>query len=250
MERRVPVLCLVMSTRLSFVRLLLAFGFMSWTVATAEAQTVSADPARFAADIQVFREADTSIPAPTDAVVFVGSSTIRMWPTAERFPDLPLINRGFGGSQISDVNHYIEDVVLKYRPAVIVFYAGDNDINAGKTPEQVASDYREFVVKVLAARADTRIIYLPIKPSIARWKLWPTMQDANARIRSYGEGRNAERPGAPTMFYVDVATPMLTNDGQTQAHLYLEDGLHMTPAGYDLWTRLLAPVIEQARTAR
>jgi lysophospholipase L1-like esterase len=213
----------------------------------ARAQTP--DPARFQNEIDAFRQWDTKNAAPADGVLFVGSSTIRLWPTVERFPGLPVINRGFGGSQIPDATRYLQDLVLKHRPAVVVFYSGDNDINAGRTPDQVAADYREFVLKVLEARRDTRIIYLPIKPSPARWALWPTMREANEKIRSYGEGYNANRAGGPALFYADVATPMLA-DGQTQADLYVEDGLHLSVKGYDLWTRVLAPVIAQARGQR
>jgi len=223
-------------------RPLIPYVLMAWAVVLAvvvpvRAQTPVPDPTRFKAEIDAFRQWDTKNAVPRDGVLFVGSSSIRLWPTAERFPDLPVINRGFGGSQISDVNHYINDVVLKYRPAVVVFYAGENDINAGRTPEQVVADYQDFVSKVLEARPDTRIVFLPMKPSLARWTLWPTMQVANARIQSYSRG------GADRLFYVDTATPMLTADGQLQPHLYVDDGLHMTAAGYDIWTQVLIPVL-------
>lgn len=225
------------------LRLLLIGAVCLATWSPLAAQTAAPDPARFKTDIDAFREWDSKNAAHADSVLFVGSSTIRLWPTADRFPGLPVINRGFGGSQIPDVNHYIQDVVLKYRPAVVVFYAGDNDINAGRTPDQVVADYRQFVLKVLEVRADTRIVFLAIKPSPARWALWPKMREANDRIQSYSLGR-------PTrLIFVDVATPMLTADGQTQPHLYVEDGLHMTAAGYDLWTRILAPVLTQVRTS-
>jgi lysophospholipase L1-like esterase len=230
-----------MSSRM-IVRLLLLMAclvFSTGPVTTAQGN--DPDPARFEADIEVFRQWDTKNAVPVDGVLFVGSSTIRLWPTATRFAELPVINRGFGGSQISDVNHYVEDLVLKYRPAVVVFYAGDNDVNAGKSPERVAADYRTFATRVLAARRDTRIIFLAIKPSPARWALWPKVQETNERIRSYSLG------AGPQLIYADVATPMLTAAGQTQAHLYVEDGLHMTPAGYDIWTRVLGPVIARAR---
>ncbi|MCC7044238.1 MAG: hypothetical protein IT183_10260 [Acidobacteria bacterium] len=230
-----------MSRRTLLRHLLFVSAFVCLGGLPAAAQTAEPDPTRFKADIEVFRQWDTKNAVPADGVLFVGSSTIRLWPTATSFAGHPVINRGFGGSQISDVNHYIEDLVLKYRPAVVVFYAGDNDVNAGKSPERVAADYRDFTLKVLAARADTRIIFLAIKPSPARWALWPRMQEANERIRSDSLAR------APRLLYADVATPMLTAGGQTQAHLYVEDGLHMTPAGYDIWTRVLAPVIAQAR---
>src|SRR5690606_37781520 len=133
------------------------------------AQAADPDPTRFAGDIDAFRQWDSKNTVPADGILFVGSSTIRLWPTAERFPGLSVINRGFGGSQISDVNHYFDDVVGKYRPATIVFYAGDNDINDGKTPQRVAADVRAFVGRAREVRADVRFFYLPIKPSPARW---------------------------------------------------------------------------------
>jgi lysophospholipase L1-like esterase len=230
-----------MSHRMIVRVLLLIACLLLSTGPVTTAQGTDPDPARFKAEVEAFRQWDTKNAVPVDGVLFVGSSTIRLWPTATRFANLPVINRGFGGSQISDVNHYIEDVVLKYRPAVVVLYAGDNDINAGKTPERVASDYQAFVTRVLAARRDTRVIFLAIKPSPARWALWARMQEANERIRSYSLGVG------PQLIYVDVASPMLTSTGQTQPHLYVEDGLHMTPAGYDMWTRILAPIVAQAR---
>ena len=225
----------------ALLRCLLTAGLVCWTTSSAVAQQGDPDPERLKTEIEAFRQWDAKNAVPANSVLFVGSSTIRLWPTAEGFPDLPVVNRGFGGSQISDANHYVEDVVLKHRPAVVVFYAGDNDINAGKSPDRVAADYRAFVTRVLAVRRDTRIIFLAIKPSLARWPLWAKMQEANDRFRSYSLGFG------PQLIYVDVATPMLTSAGQTQPHLYVEDGLHMSPAGYEMWTRILAPIIAKAR---
>jgi lysophospholipase L1-like esterase len=178
---------------------------------------------------------------PVRSVVFVGSSTIRMWPTAEAFPRLPVVNRGFGGSQISDVNHYLADTVLKHAPDIVVFYAGDNDISAGKSPARVLEDYRIFVRQVHAARPSTQVVFLAIKPSVARWKLWPLMREANERIQAYSAGYSSS--GA-TLHYVDVATPML-GPGATMpaATLFVDDGLHLSAEGYALWNRILAPVL-------
>lgn len=225
---------------------LMFLGMLLALATPAVSQTPAAGSARFKEDIDAFRAWDARNSVPADAVLFVGSSTIRLWNSAEAFRSIPVINRGFGGSQISDVNHYIQDVVLKYRPAVIVFYAGDNDVNSGRTTEQVVADYREFVEKVHATRADTRIIFLAIKPSPARWEKWPLMREANARIRAYGESDSGNH-STGLLLYADVASPMLTADGRTQAHLYIEDGLHLSAAGYAMWNEVLAPVLEQAR---
>jgi lysophospholipase L1-like esterase len=165
-------------------------------------------------------------------VLFVGSSSIRMWQTAECFPGLTVINRGFGGSHTSDVNHFAPRIVLKYAPRTIVFYAGDNDLADGKSPEQVAGDFEQFVDLVHAKLPDTEIIYLPVKPSLARWQLWPRMQKTNSLVQQFIDG-------SQRLTYIDTATPMLGADGRPRPELFLEDGLHMNAQGYQIWSDLL-----------
>lgn len=207
---------------------------------TARAQAADPDPGRFAEAIERFERWDRQNVFPERSVLFVGSSSIVGWATAERFAGLPVINRGFGGSHISDVNHYVEQTVLKYAPEVVVLYAGNNDVNAGKTPQQVFEDYRAFVAAVHGRKDDTRIVYIAIHPSTLRWASWPQMKEVNDLIRAYaGED--------PRLRYVDVATPMLGPDGQPMRHLLVEDGLHLTEAGYDVWTPLVAREIQSAR---
>jgi lysophospholipase L1-like esterase len=194
------------------------------------------DPARFEQDIRAFEDWDRQNSFPPNAVLFVGSSSIRMWQSAECFPGVPLINRGFGGSHTSDVNHFAERIVLKYKPSVIVFYAGDNDIEAGKSPQQVFGDFRTFASLVHKQLPQTRIVYLPIKPSLARWTKWPRMQEVNSQVKKLSAAD--ER-----FVYVDTATPMLSKDGQPRRELFLDDGLHLNAAGYALWSDLLRKTI-------
>ncbi len=190
------------------------------------------DPARFKDEIDRFEAWDRQNSPPREPVLFVGSSSIRMWPTAESFPELAVINRGFGGSHASDVNHFAERIVLKYAPRVIVFYAGDNDIADGKSPERVAGDFERFVATVHAKLPNTEIIYLPIKPSLLRWQLWPQMQATNALVKQFIDGQ-------ARLAYVDTATPMLGADGKPRRELFLADGLHMNAQGYQIWSDLL-----------
>ena len=206
----------------------------------AVAQAPNPDPARFASEIHAFEAWDAKNSTPAHAILFVGSSTIRMWTTAERFSNLPIINRGFGGSEISDVNHYIQETTLKYRADVIVFYAGDNDINDKKTPTQVLGDFQSFVKRVLAAKPDTEILFISIKPSTLRWALWPEMRDANALIQKYCES-------TPHLHYVDTVPPMFGADGKPRAELLASDGLHLSPAGYDIWTDIVSKAIAAVR---
>jgi lysophospholipase L1-like esterase len=214
-------------------------AFAAYVLAANAEDAADPDPARFESDIAAFEAWDRQNSHARDAVLFVGSSSIRMWPTAESFPNLPVINRGFGGSHISDVNHFAERIVLKYSPRLIVFYAGDNDIESGKSPQQVFDDFRTFYKLVRDRLPRTRIIYLPIKPSIARWPKWSQMQDVNARVAqlSRSDGR---------IIYVDTATPMLGDDGSPNGQLFLDDGLHLNERGYALWTKTLQPALGQA----
>jgi hypothetical protein len=148
-------------------------------------QPADPDPNRFAEEIKAFQEWDSKNAVPAEPVLFVGSSTIRMWRTHDSFPDLPVINRGFGGSHIADVIHFADRIVLPYKPRVIVFYAGDNDIAAGKSAQRVFEDYRKLVGVVQAKLPATRMIFLAIKPSESRWSFWPESMKANELIRSF-----------------------------------------------------------------
>ena len=195
------------------------------------------DPTRFAESIEAFQSADRSEAPPDHPIVFVGSSSIRNWPTSKSFPSYDVVNRGFGGSHISDVNYYAEPTVLKYDPRAIVFYAGDNDIAGGKSPEQVLGDYRTFVQKVHERHPGTPIIFLPIKPSLSRWEMWPEMKRANSMIRRFSKKHSA-------LFYVDTATPMLDEEGRPRASLFVDDGLHMNARGYAVWNCILRPELE------
>jgi len=200
------------------------------------------DPNRFAAEMKAFAEWDSKNAAPAHPVLFVGSSTVRLWRTRDSFPQWPVINRGFGGSHISDVLHFADRVVLPYEPQVIVFYAGDNDITSGKSAERVLADYRRFTALVHARRPQTRIVFLGIKPSRSRWTLWPEMKKANDLIQELG--RND-----PRLLFADLSAPLLGSDGLPRPELFLADRLHLSPKGYEVWSQALAPVLEKILTS-
>ncbi len=195
-------------------------------------QVADPDATRFDDAMETFAEYDAKNSFPADATLLVGSSSIVYWDTAERFPGLTLINRGFGGSQMSDAVHYVQETVLKYSPSTVVLYEGDNDTSAGKRSQQLLEDYQEFVEAVLAAQPSTRIVILSIKPSLSRWDVWPEMQASNAAIEAYAQGD-------ARVDFVDVGTAMLGADGLPIPELFVSDGLHMTPAGYDIWDEIV-----------
>jgi lysophospholipase L1-like esterase len=196
------------------------------------------DPKRFQSEIDHFIQWDAKNSTPSDAILFAGSSSIRMWQTRLAFPEYSVINRGFGGAHISDVVYFYEQVIKKYQAGFIVFYAGDNDIAAGKPVEQVFEDYRKLIGMIKQDNPDCKLIYLPIKPSISRWSFWEKMAEVNNRIRKYNQENN-------TLYYLDLATPMLGESGQPKENLFIEDGLHLNAEGYALWQSLLQPLLKK-----
>jgi lysophospholipase L1-like esterase len=208
----------------------------------AECALRSAEPppdrfARWEKEIRAFEENDRQKPPSHGGIVFVGSSSIRFWKLDKSFPGMDYINRGFGGSQLADSVHFLPRIVLPYEPRTVVLYAGDNDLAAGKTPEQVAADFKEFVQAIHSKLPKTRIVFVCIKPSLARWKLIDKIRNTNELIADFCKSDNR-------LVYVDVATPMLGPDGKPQRELFLGDGLHLNDTGYGLWAKLLKPHLQ------
>lgn len=191
------------------------------------------------ADFARFEQEDRENPRRAGGVVFVGSSSIYRWPVARSFPDLPTLNRGLAGSQIHHATRYADRLIFPYAPRVVVIYAGDNDIDSGKSPQRVLKNYQRFVAAVHQRLPDCRIIFVAIKPSPKRWGKFERMRDANHRIEEFS--RSDHR-----LFYADVATPMIGSDGRPRPELYGEDGLHLTPAGYELWDAIVRPLLRSA----
>ena len=192
------------------------------------------DADRWEKDIKAFEDQDQKTPPRPGGNVFVGSSSVRMWKLDASFPKHSVINRGFGGSQLGDAAKYAERIVIPYKPRVVVVYGGDNDLNAGKTPEAVFADYRVLRDKVNAALPETKIVFVSIKPSPSRWKLREKALEANRLIReeiTKGKGQ----------VFIDVWGPMLGEDGMPRAELFLKDQLHMNETGYEIWYKLVEP---------
>lgn len=196
------------------------------------------DPLRFKNEIDAFIQWDAKNSYPPDAVLFAGSSSIRMWRTHQAFPQYPVINRGFGGSVTADLIYFYEDVIKKYHARVIVLYVGDNDIAVGKSIDAVIIDYKKLVALIKKDNPNCKLIYLPIKPSISRWTLWSKMNEVNQRIKEFNESDD-------NLFYLDTATPMIGDKGTPQRDLFIEDGLHLNAEGYALWNSLLEPLLKK-----
>jgi len=222
------------------MKILLLIALCSLFISNAQTEPVENNPAaRWEETIRTFEDWDKKNSFPPDAVLFVGSSSIRLWPTRECFGRFDVINRGFGGSQISDFVYFAERIVLPYKPKIIVFYAGDNDIAGGKTAKRVFEDYKKFIGLVQKQLPTTRIIFISIKPSGSRWSLWNVMKDANKMIEDFSQKDDR-------LYYLDAATTLLDSNSQPNDELFLSDRLHLNDKGYQIWTKLLTPVIKQA----
>jgi lysophospholipase L1-like esterase len=192
--------------------------------------------ARWEKTIQKFEQQDKQAPPKKGGVLFVGSSSIRMWKLDKSFPRLGAINRGFSGSEIADSIHFADRIIFKHKPRSIVLYAGDNDIAKGKSPKRVVSDFKKFVELVQEKSPQSKIAFIAIKPSISRWNLSGKMSTANAAIQKICDRtKNVD--------YVDIYKPMLGKDGKPRPSLFIKDGLHMSDEGYELWTSIIKPII-------
>ncbi|MEX0779694.1 MAG: GDSL-type esterase/lipase family protein [Balneolales bacterium] len=212
--------------------------FIIAAVATAQSQDQipDPDPLRFEAQINEFTAWDEKNDFPEEAVLFVGSSSIRMWETEQAFPEMPVINRGFGGSHISDVDYFYERIIKKYNPSIIVFYAGENDVSSGKSVRRVLNDYQNITKRILADIPHTRILFMSVKQSGSRADQWTEMDVFNQLVFEYS--RSSEQ-----LFFIDMATPLFNSIDRADDELFLDDRLHLNKKGYTIWNRVIKPDI-------
>jgi len=226
------------------VTLLALFGLIAVPGVVSRQLAAQNDQDRWEPAIRKFEEADKLAPPPQKAIVFIGASSIVRWNLKESFPELgaQAINRGFGGSLAPDSTRYADRIVIPYKPRMVVFYAGDNDVEANHTPQQIADDFAAFERKVHAALPETQIVFISIKPSIRRFPWIEQIKGANALVRQYCATH-------PHLTYVDIFPQMLGPDGKPRKELLVADGLHMTPAGYKIWNDALRPILQVSRAS-
>lgn len=196
------------------------------------------DPARWDAAFQKYRQADLINPPPENAILCIGSSSMHGWHkhVAQDLAPLTVIPRGFGGSNMNDAVYAVDQIVLPYKPRAILFYEGDNDIAERIQPEVIAATFQTFADKVWESLPETRIYVISIKPSIRRFPRWGYIQQANQRLQEICEQD-------PRLTFIDVATPMLNEQGTPREELIAKDNLHMTREGYLVWKEVIRPIL-------
>lgn len=206
-----------------------------------EAPRVNADPVfPFSNEVAAFAKANAAdVSAPKD-VLFLGSSSIRLWDTGGSFPDKGTVNRGFGGATTRDVLHYYARLIPRAAPRSVLVYVGENDLAGGATPAQVARDVLALLKKLRADYPKARIAYLSLKPSPIRWTLWPKMAAVNMTV--------AARSRVAGFDYLDVGSVLLARDGLPDASLFGPDGLHMNARGYTRWNKLVSDWLDGSQS--
>jgi lysophospholipase L1-like esterase len=197
----------------------------------------AAGESRWEKALTAFAAADLKkTPAP-GGVLFVGSSSIRLWDSLEtEFQDARVIKRGFGGSRLTDCVKLLDRLVIKYRPRTVMLYAGDNDLAEGSTPEDVLNRVKAFTDGVHSRLPETQVTFISIKPSPARRVLVSKARAANKLVQAYAAVH-------PKVDYIDVFTPMLAADGSPRGDLFRKDALHLNEAGYALWRSIIRPFV-------
>jgi lysophospholipase L1-like esterase len=196
-------------------------------------------PGAFESEIAAYEQQDRIHPPEPGGIVFTGSSSIRFWESlADDMKPLHAINRGFGGSQLFQVNQYASRIVIPYRPRAIVLYAGENDMSwpANKSGETVLADFQQFVKLIHTALPGTWILYISMKPDPLRWGNWPALARANKMIEDFCRTQDG-------VLFIDVSAAMLDAQGKPRRELFRSDGLHMNAQGYALWTSFIKPVL-------
>jgi hypothetical protein len=223
---------------------LIAFTIVATTTFVAAAQAPQGAPAgqemRFADQIKAFQDQDKTAPPPQQAILFIGSSIFRQWTNVkEHMAPLPVFNRAFGGSRTWEVLHYMDQVVLPYKPRIIVYYTGSNDVNAGEPADAIVSRTKAFISRAHSALPDTRIYYVAINRSPDKRARWNVVDAVNADMKAFAST-------IPYVRFIDLNPVLFDAKGEPRTELYRDDGLHFHPPAYDLFAGIIKPVLTEA----
>lgn len=194
----------------------------------------------FQNEIEDFKKADAQNAPPKNAIVFVGSSSFRMWNDVQSdFPGHTIINRGFGGSGLDHATLWADDIIIKHQPKQVVIYSGENDIAGGRVNSgDMIYRFKRLFKKIRTALPNTHVVYVSMKPSPSREKYRKTIEESNKLIKEFlATQKNTA--------YVDVFSLMLDSQGKPRKELYLSDDLHMNRKGYEIWKKAIGPVLLQ-----
>ena len=192
---------------------------------------------RWADTMANFRRWDSKNSFPSDAVLFIGSSSINGWATSQYFPSLPVINRGFGGSVYADIIYWADTLIKPYNPKLVVYYSGDNDPLRGKSPETIAEDFKMVYSITKEMYPDVPVIVMATKLSESRMNMAEGFTKANSLLKDFADQTDK-------LYYFDSATLLLDDEGNPDPKLFKSDKLHLSDEGYQIWADNLEPLIK------
>jgi len=215
--------------------LLLLFVFVSFVSIAQERQ--------FWNEIRGFKKEDSIRFPAKKAILFVGSSSFRMWKTlAQDFPDHKVINRGFGGSGLPNVIEYVNDIIFPYKPKQVIVYCGENDFfrEQNITPEIVAARFEQLFKMIRTKMPRVHIAFVAIKPSPRRQAIMPQMVQTNTLVKNFLEKQKRAA-------FINIYDEMLDAQGNPRKELFTEDDLHMNASGYAIWKRIVLPYLKKTK---
>jgi len=218
--------------------ILLLATLCSVACATSKKPGKRADPKRFAGEIAKFKKQDAATPPGTGQIVFTGSSSVRLWDVKKAFPDLPVLNRGFGGSIANDLVAYDDEVALKYQPKILMVYTGSNDLHQKLTPEQVLADYTKFLNRVHRWSPQTVVIVNSIKVSRSRLGEMPAVASTNELLKEWCAKRD-------WTIWLESGEYLKDAKGQPIDKFFRKDQLHLSDEGYVRWNAIAGPVLRE-----
>jgi lysophospholipase L1-like esterase len=219
------------------IGLLASSRYLQGQEAPKSAYAATRNYSRWEKEIAAYEKADRESPPPKGSVLFIGSSTIRLWKTlADDFPGFKVINRGFGGSEIVDSTHFADRLIFPHEPRQIFLRAGGNDLHAGRLPSEVAADFAEFVHIVRTRLPRTEILFIGLAPVPARWGEADKTRELNRLVRRMALDM-------PRVGYVDADDISLGPDGRARPELFVKGRLHFSPEGYKLLTDRVRPFL-------
>jgi lysophospholipase L1-like esterase len=224
--------------RLKLIPILLVLGWSSLGFGQLPTNSVAhQDSSKWEYEVAAFEAADRTNPPPKNCILFVGSSSIRLWSSLKAdFPGLPVVNRGFGGSELADSVNLAERLIFPYEPREVVIYAGANDLAGGKAPGLVFGDFVALIDKIQQRLPNTRVAFIASAPNPKRWAIVEKVKTFNGLVQDYCREHQ--------LVFIDVFPLMLGSDGLPKPDIFREDGLHMNARGYAIWKEAIGPQLK------
>ena len=186
-------------------------------------------------DVVKLEKLDSAETYSPDAILFTGSSSIRLWTDIKTdMAPWNVIQRGYGGAKMSDYIAYADRIFKPHRIQAAVFFIA-NDITGAKdvkTPEEVRKLFLRVLKIFRKSHPDTPFFYIEITPTPLRWKSWPLIAKGNELVKQEcSRHRNT--------YFISTSAAFLNEKGEPRSELFKADKLHQNSDGYKIWSGII-----------